>query len=144
MAQHVHSDPAASRQPAEVTTGVVWSETLAQTTAPALMVNRTHFTPGARTCWHRHPRGQVLVVESGVALVQEEGGPVLRLRAGQSVECGPGVEHWHGAGPDHTFTQLAVTPRDEQGAYAVVGRARQRPGVRRGVAVSNPAGARAR
>lgn len=121
MVQSVHGDPAASRQPAEVTTGVVWSETLAQTTAPDLVVNRTHFTPGARTCWHRHPRGQVLVVESGVALVQERGGPVLRLRAGQSVTCDPGVEHWHGASSEHTFVQLAVTPADDDGAYAVWG-----------------------
>ena len=121
MLQSVHGDPVATRQPADVTTGVVFSETLAQTTAPDLMVNRTHFAPGARTCWHRHPRGQVLVVESGVALVQERGGTVLRVRAGESVTCGPGVEHWHGAGPDHTFTQLAVTPSDDAGAYAVWG-----------------------
>lgn len=119
--QSVHSDPEATRQPPDVTTGVVFSETLARTEAPDLIVNRTHFTPGARTSWHHHPRGQVLVVESGVALVQERGGAVLRLRAGQTVSCRPGVEHWHGAGPGHTLTQLAVTPCDDQGAYAVWG-----------------------
>lgn len=73
--QTLRDYPAATRQPAEVTTGTVWTEALAQTGSPAVLVNRAHFSPGARTCWHRHERGQTLIIESGLALVQEEGGP---------------------------------------------------------------------
>ncbi|MDQ2813333.1 MAG: hypothetical protein M3Z75_16045 [Actinomycetota bacterium] len=60
----------------------------------------------------------MLYVENGVARVQERGGPVLTLRAGQTVVCAPGVEHWHGAWPESTMTQLAVTPAGEDGQYA--------------------------
>lgn len=56
-----------------------------------------------------------------MALVQERGEAVLRLHAGQTVSCPPGVEHWHGAGPEHTMTQVAVTLCDERGACAVWG-----------------------
>jgi hypothetical protein len=32
------------------------------------------FEPGARSAWHTHPAGQVLIVTSGTGWVQEEGG----------------------------------------------------------------------
>lgn len=35
------------------------------------------FEPGARTAWHTHPLGQMLIVTSGVGYVQQEGGPRL-------------------------------------------------------------------
>ena len=34
-------------------------------TAPDVMINTVVFTPGARTHWHRHPGGQLLVVTAG-------------------------------------------------------------------------------
>lgn len=34
------------------------------------------FEPGARTAWHTHPLGQVLLVTDGCGLVQREGGPI--------------------------------------------------------------------
>lgn len=110
--------PTAKQQPDDRTTGVVWSETLAEYGDPVTVVNRSHFAPGARTCWHRHPFGQVLLVESGTAVVQEEGAAPLVLGAGSTVICGPGVRHWHGAAPGTTMTQLAITPADEQGSSA--------------------------
>ena len=33
------------------------------------------FSPGARTAWHNHPKGQYLIITSGVGWVQERGGP---------------------------------------------------------------------
>ena len=36
---------------------------------------RYSFEPGARTNWHSHAAGQVIVIESGRARVQERGGP---------------------------------------------------------------------
>lgn len=40
------------------------------------------FEPGARTAWHTHPLGQVLIVTSGCGLVQSEGGPIEQIRSG--------------------------------------------------------------
>lgn len=116
--QKVHEYPESTRQSEDVTTGTVWTETLAQTKTPPMLINRAHFSPGARTCWHEHAYGQVLVIENGVALVQEQEGPIEVVWAGQTVICEPGVRHWHGAAPNHTMTQLAVTSADSAGAYA--------------------------
>ena len=91
--QKVHDYPESIRQSEDVTTGTVWTETLAQTTTPPMMVNRAHFSPGARTCWHEHARVQALVIENGVALVQAEGEPIQIVRAGQTVVCEPGIRH---------------------------------------------------
>lgn len=67
------------------------------------------FEPGARSAWHVHPRGQVLIVTAGAGLTQEWGGPVQELRPGDVVRCPPGVKHWHGAAPTSAMTHLAVT-----------------------------------
>ncbi|MDH6590240.1 quercetin dioxygenase-like cupin family protein [Variovorax sp. TBS-050B] len=67
------------------------------------------FEPGARSAWHTHPKGQVLVVTSGVGLTQEWGKPVQEIRAGDVITCPPGVKHWHGAAPTTAMSHLAVT-----------------------------------
>ncbi len=66
------------------------------------------FEPGARTAWHTHPLGQVLIVSSGCGLVQREGGPVETIRPGDVVWFEPGEKHWHGAGPSTAMTHIAI------------------------------------
>lgn len=68
-----------------------------------------YFSPGARTKWHSHEGGQIILVEEGVGLYQEKGGPVVELRAGETHYCPPGVVHWHGAAPKEGGTQFNVT-----------------------------------
>jgi quercetin dioxygenase-like cupin family protein len=67
------------------------------------------FAPGARTKWHIHEGGQIILVEEGVAHVQEKGGPVIELHAGDIIWTKPGVAHWHGAAPDQGGVQFNVT-----------------------------------
>lgn len=67
------------------------------------------FEPGARSAWHTHPKGQYLIVTSGVGLTQQWNQPVQELRAGDVVWCPPGVKHWHGAVPTSAMTHLALT-----------------------------------
>src|SRR6266478_6207757 len=43
------------------------------------------FQPGARSAWHTHPLGQVLIVTDGVGWVQQWGGPVQVIRKGDVV-----------------------------------------------------------
>lgn len=76
-------------------------------------VSRRWFEPGARTAWHRHPGGQVLLVEEGRARVQERGGALRELATGETHYTAPNVEHWHGATPDSEFTQGALTHGDQ-------------------------------
>jgi quercetin dioxygenase-like cupin family protein len=70
------------------------------------------FEPGARTKWHSHSGGQVLLVEEGVTHHQNKGGPVMVLRAGETYYAQPGVVHWHGAAPDHYTVQFNTTRGD--------------------------------
>jgi quercetin dioxygenase-like cupin family protein len=66
------------------------------------------FEPGARSAWHTHPAGQVLIVTAGVGRVQRWGGPVQELRPGDVVWTPPGVKHWHGAAPSTSMTHIAI------------------------------------
>jgi quercetin dioxygenase-like cupin family protein len=70
------------------------------------------FEAGARTKWHVHSGGQIVMVEEGVGLAQVRGGPVIELRPGEPIYCPPGVEHWHGASPKEGGTQYNVTRGD--------------------------------
>ena len=66
------------------------------------------FEPGARTAWHTHPLGQTLIVTSGLARVQREGGPIEEVRPSDVVWVAPGEKHWHGASPQTAMTHIAL------------------------------------
>lgn len=67
------------------------------------------FEPGARTAWHYHPKGQLLIVTSGFGLTQEWGQPIKELHAGDIVWCPPNVKHWHGGGYQTAMTHISVS-----------------------------------
>jgi 4-carboxymuconolactone decarboxylase len=67
------------------------------------------FEPGARTAWHSHPRGQILIVTDGTGRVQAWGDPIEEIRAGDVVQIPAGQKHWHGASPRSAMTHLAIT-----------------------------------
>jgi 4-carboxymuconolactone decarboxylase len=66
------------------------------------------FEPGARTAWHTHPLGQMLIVSAGFGLVQQWGGPVQVIKPGDVVWIPPGVKHWHGATRTTGLTHIAI------------------------------------
>jgi quercetin dioxygenase-like cupin family protein len=66
------------------------------------------FEPGARTAWHTHPAGQTLIVQSGVGLVQREGGPIEEIRPGDVVYFEPDEKHWHGASATKAMSHIAI------------------------------------
>ncbi len=67
--------------------------------------------PGARTKWHLHPDGQIILAISGTGYYQEQGSPKRSLRKGDVVKCPPDIPHWHGASSGETFVQIAITSR---------------------------------
>jgi quercetin dioxygenase-like cupin family protein len=102
-----------SRQgPAENFTGSVRVDPLfeAADPPPASGASVT-FEPGARTAWHSHPAGQILIVTAGVGRVQGGDGPIEEIRAGDVVWTPPGVKHWHGASPKTAMTHIAIQER---------------------------------
>ena len=66
------------------------------------------FQPGARTNWHVHPLGQLLIVTAGSGYVQVDGEAARPIRAGDTVWTAPGVKHWHGAARTAAMTHVAV------------------------------------
>lgn len=71
-------------------------------------IGNVTFEPGARTDWHKHSGGQILLVLNGEGRYQEKGKEVQVLRKGDVVRIAPDVEHWHGAAPDYWFTHISV------------------------------------
>jgi quercetin dioxygenase-like cupin family protein len=74
-------------------------------------VGHVTFEPGARTKWHMHPGGQILLAIEGVGYYQEKGQVKKILRKGDVIKCSPNVPHWHGASVDSQFIQVAITNR---------------------------------
>lgn len=70
--------------------------------------NLVTFEPGARTAWHVHPLGQVLIVVSGYGWAQRAGGPVEEIRPGDVVWFEPGERHWHGASAHAAMSHVAI------------------------------------
>jgi quercetin dioxygenase-like cupin family protein len=66
------------------------------------------FEAGARTKWHSHEGGQIILVEDGVCRTQVKGGPVVELHAGETTYALPGVPHWHGAAPGQACSQFNI------------------------------------
>ena len=63
---------------------------------------------GARTAWHTHPLGQILIVVMGSGRAQREGGGIEEIRPGDVVSFAPGEKHWHGAAPTTAMTHIAI------------------------------------
>src|SRR4030095_1785505 len=66
------------------------------------------FEPSARSAWHTHPLGQILIVTAGTGRVQRWGGPIAEIRPGDVVRIPPGQKHWHGASPTIGMTHIAI------------------------------------
>ncbi|MGE3874505.1 MAG: cupin domain-containing protein [Parvibaculaceae bacterium] len=95
--------------PAEYFTGSVRIDPVFDAPAPARVRSATvTFEPGARTAWHTHPLGQILIVVSGLGRAQRWGGPIEELRPGDVVWFPPGEKHWHGAAPSSPLTHIAI------------------------------------
>lgn len=67
------------------------------------------FAPCARTDWHMHPEGQILLVTGGEGYVQLENEDAQVLHAGDVAQIEPGAMHWHGAAKDGHFNHVAIT-----------------------------------
>jgi 4-carboxymuconolactone decarboxylase len=99
-----------SRQgPAENFTGSVRVDRIFQANAPARTSGSlVTFEPGARTAWHTHPLGQILIVTAGTGRVQRWGDSVEEIRKGDVVWIPPGQKHWHGAAPNSSIAHIAI------------------------------------
>ena len=108
---HIHRSGSrpSGKGPADWFSGTVRIDPLFPVAPPARAAgNLVTFEPGARTNWHTHPLGQVLVVVSGLGRVQREGGGVEEIRPGDVVVFEPGERQWHGAAPATAMSHIAI------------------------------------
>jgi quercetin dioxygenase-like cupin family protein len=85
-------------------------DALMQSEAPGhVSVGLVTFEPGARTAWHTHPAGQILIIASGCGWVQCQGEPREQVLPGDAVWFPAGIKHWHGATATTAMTHIVVT-----------------------------------
>ena len=108
---------ATAKAPAKNFTGDVYVNAVYKGEDPSRMiVSLVRFTPCARTNWHSHAVGQTLHITEGVGLVGTRDGSLVRVRAGDTVICPPGEEHWHGGAADTFMSHLAMLEALPDGA----------------------------
>lgn len=73
-------------------------------------IGNVTFEPAARTHWHRHSGGQILLVLAGEGLFQIRGEAARVIRKGDIVRIPPNLDHWHGAAPQSWMTHLSIEP----------------------------------
>ncbi len=71
-------------------------------------IGNVTFEKGARTNWHKHSGGQILLVTAGEGRYQEKGKEIQVLKAGDVVKIPVDVIHWHGAAPDSSFSHISI------------------------------------
>jgi quercetin dioxygenase-like cupin family protein len=102
--------------PAENFTGKAWNYGLvANDSTYNTLFGNVYFEPGARSNWHTHSAGQILIITDGVGYHQLKGQPRQTIRKGDVVKCPPNVMHWHGASPDSGMQQMYIIPNTEKG-----------------------------
>lgn len=79
-------------------------------------IGNVTFEPNAKTNWHKHSGGQILLITAGNGCYQERGKEIQPLKQGDVVKIAPNVEHWHGATKDSWFSHIAIetnTPNNQ-------------------------------
>ncbi len=96
-----------SARASESFTGDVWRDRILPPT-DGVTIGNNFFAPCARTFWHSHEGGQILIVLAGDGFVADADGP-LRVSAGDTIWTPPGVLHWHGASATRYLVHTAIT-----------------------------------
>jgi quercetin dioxygenase-like cupin family protein len=105
------SQPSA-KGPVQYFSGEVRIDPLFEPPAPARSFGASvTFESGARTAWHTHPLGQILIVTAGCGWTQCWGEPKEEIRPGDVVWCPPDKKHWHGATSTTAMSHIALVEK---------------------------------
>lgn len=108
--------PKGELAPSENFTGNAWNNPfVANDTVYNIVAGKVYFEPGARTNWHSHPSGQLLLIIEGEGFHQIKGEPKQALKKGDVVKCPPNVIHWHGASAATGMSHIYIVPNTEKG-----------------------------
>jgi quercetin dioxygenase-like cupin family protein len=107
--RHGSEVPVTAGQPRNFTGDAGVRPLLAPNDATRASVGLVDFAPGARTAWHTHPAGQLLIVTAGMGWIQQDGGKRRVIESGDVVWIPAGVRHWHGATDTTSMSHVALT-----------------------------------
>lgn len=108
--------PRGERAPAANFTGTVYLYPLVKDDPAFHCVSGSvTFEPRARSNWHTHAAGQILLITEGLGYYQEASQPVRLLHKGDVIKSLPGVKHWHGASPRQSMTHISLNVNTEKG-----------------------------
>jgi quercetin dioxygenase-like cupin family protein len=79
------------------------------------LVGNVYFEKSARSNWHIHPSGQILIVLDGEGYHQLEGQPRQTMKKGEVIKVPANTRHWHGATENTALTQMYILPKTENG-----------------------------
>lgn len=110
-----------SPAPKEYFTGNVWLNLVVnpEDKLNSVIANVT-FGPKARTNWHTHPHGQILIVTEGVGYYQEKGKAMQVIKQGDVIKIPVDMEHWHGGSHASGMTHIAIVPTDKIGSIWMI------------------------
>ncbi len=108
--------PKGVQGPSQFFTGTVWVYGLVENDSVyTTLAGNVLFEPSARSNWHLHPAGQILIVTSGVGYHQIKGEPKEIIKKGDVIKCPPDKVHWHGASEDSSMSHIYLIPNTEKG-----------------------------
>jgi 4-carboxymuconolactone decarboxylase len=97
-------------------TGNAWNNMLVENDSSYhTQIGNVTFEPGARTRWHYHPGGQILLATRGKGFYQEKGKQIEIIQEGDVIKIPPNAIHWHGATPTDSLTHIAISPNMDKG-----------------------------
>ena len=116
MSANLEIFPKGEKTPSEYFTGTAWVYGLVKNDSVFnTIAGNVMFEPKARTHWHSHPAGQILIVTSGIGYHQIEGEAIQVLQKGDVVKCPPDKSHWHGASENSSMSHIYIIPNTEKG-----------------------------
>ena len=108
--------PKGDKVPADNFTGTAWVNRLVPKDETGnYSIGNVTFEAGARTNWHTHPAGQILLVTDGKGWYQEKGKSARSISKGDVVVIPSNTEHWHGAAKNSSLTHIAITNAKDGG-----------------------------
>lgn len=88
-------------------TGEVWRDGVLPK-SDGVGVANVHFAPGARSFWHTHDGGQLLLIVAGEGIVADDEAALI-VGTGDTVWTPPGVRHWHGASAERYLLHTSIS-----------------------------------
>ncbi len=79
------------------------------------LVGNVYFEKSARSNWHVHPSGQILIVLDGEGYHQLEGQSRQTMKKGDVIKVPANTRHWHGATENNSLTQMYILPKTQNG-----------------------------